>query len=63
MADFTGKFVNVFIGIIFGIVLLPTIQSSIDGAGLTGAAGAIADLIGLFVIIALVNAALSARGN
>lgn len=63
MADFTGKFVNVFIGIIFGIVLLPTIQDTVDNAGLTGAAGTIADLIGLFVVIALVSAALAARNG
>ncbi len=61
MADFTDRFVNVFIGIIFGIVLLGPIQDTVDNAGLTGAAGTIADLIGLFVVILLVTAALAAR--
>lgn len=48
--------IGIFIALVVGFALLPSIVASIASAGLTGAAGVLADLIPLFVVILLILA-------
>lgn len=48
--------IGIFIALVVGFALLPNITTSITCASLTGAAGTLANLIPLFVVILLVLA-------
>lgn len=56
MADvkkFITNFISVIIAIVFGVSLVPVVNSSITGANLSGTQAVIAQLIPLLVIVGL----------
>ena len=53
MADFTDKMIGLIIGILVAWNLIPSIQDSVDGGGLTGSAGTLAGFTVFFVVIGI----------